>query len=76
MKSRDNSRSNRFLKRYMLENVIGAIRTARRIFKSDDVCTSIKYKAATDVRAMVRQARDAGVISFECCNALQRALDY
>jgi hypothetical protein len=52
------------------------VRMARTVFRSNETCVSVKYRVATQVRKYVRDARNSGVISFECCDALQRALDY
>ncbi len=59
----------------ILHDVIHSVRYAREVFRAD-VCVSTKYIVAEAARKIVRDARDAGIISFDCCMALQRALDY
>lgn len=55
--------------------IAARIRYARSVLKSED-CTGIKCKVAGEIRQDVRAWRNRGWISFECCEALQRALDY
>ncbi len=61
--------------RARLVSLVQSIRKNRAFLKSGDE-SGLKYVIAGEIRKEVRQARDDGIISFECCNALQRALDY
>ncbi len=59
-----------------VRQVVEAIRYARLVLKDPKICTSVKYAIAGFTRDLVREARDLKYISFDCCTALQRALDY
>ncbi len=71
-----NFRTQRRIKQANVLHVVGSIRFARLVFKDPKICTSVKYAMAGFTRDLVREARDLDYISFDCCTALQRALDY
>lgn len=55
--------------------MVAMIRDVRRTLRREgDI--AYKYWLAGHARQEVRTLRDKCVISFDCCNALQRALDY
>ncbi len=62
--------------RLALLEIIAMIRSARVALKSDKPCIATKCDIAAKARNLVRMARDLQVVTFDQCDALQRALDY
>ncbi len=52
------------------------VREARARLRDPDLCIATKYHIAGDTRKTIRNEYYIGVISFECCQKLQLALDY